>query len=131
MDCNGKIVPAMPKDMFAHKLKVLQSVKYFNEQPRDYYEQSVVAKYTVNTIPPKIDMKEFPEFKEQYTQNAHKLNIVHPKKLIDSNIGSNRGLIAILKKIWEEYKSINGGSARYMTLNVDENIYYRILKVRV
>ena len=55
-----------------------------------------------------------------------------PQGLIRENIGSNMGLMRVLRQFYEERQlHVPGMSDRYYVLNVDINIYDRILKVRI
>ena len=58
------------------------------------------------------------------------MRIVHPMKLLDKNIGSNPGLVSILKEdIYDKYGMGTDDCETYVNINVDENIFWRILKV--
>ena len=52
-----------------------------------------------------------------------------PFKMMQENIGSNRGLIVIMRELYEHYGMHSGTCSKYACLNVDENIFWRILKV--
>ena len=49
--------------------------------------------------------------------------------LVKENIGSNRGLIAVIRELYVEYGMGSEDCTRYLTLNLDENIFWRVLKV--
>jgi hypothetical protein len=87
-----------------------------------------VVRYDVRNIPLKIDTKRFPDMKR--TVDSYGFDNVRPVDLLDINIGSNRGLIAIIRGLYEERKmGLEDQCDRYTTLNVDENIFWRVLKV--
>ena len=70
-------------------------------------------------------MKDVVEHKKNSTHN------VHPLKLFKRNIGSNDGLVAVLADVCKTYGMVDGSCSEYVILNVDENIYWRVLKVNV
>ena len=58
------------------------------------------------------------------------MNVVFPEKIMHKNIGSNVGLIALLKEeVHDQHGMGTGECKHYVNMNVDENIFYRILKV--
>ena len=130
-DRTGRVAPAMPKDLFTHQDDVIKTVTYMGQHSRDYFNTSFVRKYAVNNIPPKLDVRKFPELKENFNYSTYRVRDLKPKELIEENIGSNRGLLSILRKLYDEHKMDNDECKRYITINADENIYYRILKVYI
>jgi hypothetical protein len=123
------IVPAMPLDLFQDVDAVTTTLQFINNSLRGYYDRSVVKQYDINNVPPKVDIKKFIEMKDIYESRPHSLRSVKPKELIELNVGSNAGLLVILKGLYDEHHMSTDNCERYITLNVDENIYYRILKV--
>lgn len=58
------------------------------------------------------------------------MGLLHPYQIIDKNIGSNIGLLSILRH--DFYDPMGMGTdecKRYVCLNLDENIFWRSLKV--
>jgi len=84
---------------------------------------------SVLNIPPKIDTKRHVDMKSIIEHKNNSTHNVHPLKLFKRNIGSNEGLVAVLSDIAKTYGMIDDTCTDYVTLNVDENIYWRILKV--
>jgi hypothetical protein len=124
----GVLVPAMPTRLLQHMPSVMVALQYIKDEGWSYYDKSLVKKYDVRNIPLKINTKAYPELAT--TINSYRLRNVHPTKLDEINIGSNRGLICILKQLHDEHKmGAQTGSSRYVSLNVDENIFWRVLKV--
>ena len=128
---DGNMIKAMPDNILDNARVVMDTLDYILEQPRNYYDTSLVKQYSVNTIPPKIDPNLYPEVKEDMEKSPHTLDTVKPKELLSENIGSNRGLLTILKKFYDDNGMGDGTCDRYITFNVDENIYFRILKVQL
>jgi hypothetical protein len=52
-------------------------------------------------------------------------------ELIKINIGSNEGLLTIMRQLYDDHgMSSDDTCPDYKIINVDENIYWRIIKVR-
>ena len=128
---NGQIVPAMPDDLLVGRDTVVEGIRYTLRNCRKYYERSEVKRYDVRNIPLKIDTKKFPHLAHIVDHDKNTTKIVHPVKLIELNIGSNHGLISILRQMYEAEGMHNRTCARYHVLNVDENIYWRTMKVTI
>ena len=123
------VVPAMPDDLFENRVNVLLGLTHIAKEGRKYYDTSHVKKFDVRNIPPKVDSKRYPRMKH-VDDKMHSSELVFPEKLIELNVGTNRGLLTILRQeFFEKYKMDTDECERYHTLNADENIYYRILKV--
>ena len=127
----GVIVPAMPDDPFFYAGAVKQGVQYIINTCRSYYDSSLVAEFDIRNVPPKIDTKAWPHMKETVDRPENSTRCVYPCKLMDYNIGSNQGLIAVVRHLYEEHKMHNEHCNNYLSLNVDENIFWRILKVSI
>lgn len=125
---NGRVVPAMPDNIVQHRQQVMAGLQYVHAEGRRYLHRSLVHRFTVNTIPLKIlDPSDVPQ---QHSKTSHSMSIVHPLKILDKNIGSNPGLVSILKEdIYDKFGMGNDDCKDYVNLNVDENIFWRILKV--
>jgi hypothetical protein len=131
LDAHGDIKVAMPDDLFACGDTVKSAIQYTVDTQRHYYDSSLVKKYDVRNVPPKINTKVWPNLRNIIEAKHNTTKSVHPIKLIDHNIGSNQGLLAILRGIYEDAKMDSNECERYMFLNVDENIYWRIMKVYI
>lgn len=129
-DAQGRVVPAMPGNLIQHQQLVMEGLQFVHTGGRRYLTRSLVQQFAVNTIPLKIlDPVDMPC---QHSHRSHSMNIVHPMKLLDKNIGSNVGLVSILKEdIHDKYGMASDDCKNYVNLNVDENIFWRILKVCV
>ena len=125
---DGRPVPAMPDNIVQHSELVMAGLKFVHSEGRDYLHRSLVHKYGVNNIPLKII--DGADQQHQHSDVAHSMRIVHPMKLLDKNIGSNPGLVSILKEdIYDKYGMGTDDCETYVNINVDENIFWRILKV--
>ena len=100
----------------------------YDIQP-NIYDDSLVLKYDVRNIPPKIDTKRFPHLAHVADDPKNTLRNVHPVELTSVNVSSNEGLVSILKDIVNNDGMLNGTCTKYVMLNLDENIYWRALKV--
>jgi hypothetical protein len=131
-DDDNSLVHAMPDDLFQCKTIVQQNIEIEYGKGPSFFDDSMVAQYEVNNIPLKIDVKRFPEMAGVMDSPKNSTAYIHPMKLIKKNIGSNVGLISILHDIQSENNmdsNIGTGPDKYIVLNLDENIYWRVLKV--
>jgi hypothetical protein len=126
---DGDVISAMPDSILTHQSTVRDTIRYVIDKDMYYFDESLVKKYQVNNIPLKVDSKKYPETVDINNNVANSFNLVYPSDMIDINIGSNVGLVSIIRKLYEQYGMADNSCTRYYTLNVDENIYYRILKV--
>ena len=128
-DDNQQFVRAMPLNLFEQTSNIINTLQYVNDQSRSYYPQSYVFKYEINSIPLKVRRGQHPDIDQMYESKPHSLHQVMPFDLKDINIGSNRGLAVLMRQLFEEHKMDTSECKRYITINADENIYYRVLKV--
>lgn len=130
-DRHGAVVPAMPENILVCREAVVDGLRSVVAEGHRYYDNSLVARYDVRTVPLKIDGKRFPDMNCTVNHARSKMSIVHPQELIGTNIGSNRGLLSVIRKYYDEYNmaGAQGDCVRYLSLNVDENIFWRVLKV--
>ena len=127
---NNSVVPAMPVNILDQQATVHRWVMSMYGLGKEYYDESMVKKYNINNIPLKINLKRYPNLKPHIATDINTMRYIHPEKLIQKNIGSNRGLNTILKDLEQEHKMHRPNQCkRYLALNLDENIYYRTLKV--
>lgn len=129
---DGSVRPAMPDDILDGSQAVGRALHHVLGQGWKLYSTSLVATYDVRTIPLKIDTKVFPELAPTIEDPKNTLFNVYPNGLVDMNIGSNRGLAVVIRQLYEQYgMQPGGGCSRYLTLNADENIHWRTLKVHL
>jgi hypothetical protein len=122
----------MPSDLFAHQALVLQAIDEIYNEGKEYYDKSLVKRYDVVNVPLKVDTKRFPGLAATLNSAKNTTKHINPYKLIKHNIGSNLGLATILREYQDDKKmSLNGTVLNYSTINTDENIFYRGMKVCV
>lgn len=125
------LIHAMPDDIFVQKDAVHNGIMMLYDEGMMYFDTSLVNKYDVRNIPLKIDTTVYNELATIMNSVKNTTKHIHPYKLLRPNIGSNRGLLKILRDLILEF-NLNTAHAtpdNYLVINVDENIYYRILKV--
>jgi hypothetical protein len=121
----------MPENILECREAVVDGLRSVLAEGHRYYDNSLVARYDVRTVPLKIDGKRFPDMNCTVNHARSKMSIVYPQELIGTNIGSNRGLLSVIRKYYDEYNmaGAQGDCVRYLSMNVDENIFWRVLKV--
>lgn len=125
----GDIIPAMPDDLFLHQDRILSGLLFKHAEGRLLFDKSLVNQYDIRSIPLKIDTRIFQSMKRVVDDVKNKLEDIQPDNLLDENIGSNTGLLKILRDLYVRSGIEDDKCTRYMSLNVDENIFFRILKV--
>ena len=122
-------VPAMPDHIFdtATTLAVQQTMGSLCKTGWMYLPKSTVQRFKVNTIPvkPVVDPLSFPELHSILRESRDGLRNFHPIAIMPQNIGSNRGLMLILKHISDSTPN----TSSYQFLCADCNIFMRIMKV--
>jgi hypothetical protein len=129
---DGVVVPAMPDDLmdYMDDLGVLmKSIE--GETPLSYYANSEVVKWDVNLVPLK------PVVTKQQDQQLHDLlkakkdGMVDffPDEIFKVNVGSNLGLVSLVRKQYDERKMKSDEVKTYTTMLCDINIFDRVLKV--
>ena len=127
-DEDDNVIPAMPDNLMEHRESVMRGLKQVFGQGRSRYSESLAYKHQVNVVPLKILAEA--DQKNQHGSDGHSMNVVFPEKIMPKNIGSNVGLIALLKEeVHDQHGMGTGECKHYVNMNVDENIFYRILKV--
>lgn len=98
-----------------------------------YHMSSICHRYGVNRIPlkPVVPEQEDPVLHHKLQQSQDGMRLFHPHVISDINIGSNEGLLSILKTMAGEHDALPHAQRRIRILSVDCNIYWRILKVRL
>ena len=130
-DHNRQIIYGMPNDLCSVDgvRRVKEGIAHVHSDIRSHYERSLVLQYDICNIPPKIDTKVHVDMKDVVDHKKNSTENVHPVKLFKKNIGSNEGLVSVLSDIAVTYGMVDGSCNDYVMLNVDENIYWRIMKV--
>ena len=129
-DNHGDVIPAMPNDLFDQQDMLIQGIREIYNEGRSYYNKSMVKRYDIVNVPLKVDTKRFPNLANAMNSVKNTTKHINPFKLIRHNIGSNLGLVTIMREYQEEQKMhLNGVVEKYSTVNTDENIFYRGMKV--
>ena len=129
-DATGAIIPAMPDDLFAHQALMLKGFDDVYLEGREFFSRSMVKKYDIVNVPLKVDTKRFPNLAATMNSVKNTTKHINPYKLIKHNIGSNLGLVTILREYQDDNKmNLHGTVHKYSTINTDENIFYRGMKV--
>ena len=125
-------IPAMPEELFSSwnafvgTYSRLEAVLEVNR-----LDDSLVRTWNVNNVPLKPSPQSTERYRDALVKQTDSLANLFPEKLIDINIGENEGLVKICRELLKEHKEkcqINQ-QERYLVLNVDCNIFDRILKV--
>ena len=128
---DGSVIPAMPDDLFVELYTVTQTIQYIHEQGMFYYDNSLVVKYDVRTIPLKPTLPHDDPLAPGMERGSNNMSSTVPYMMLKDNIGSNLGLMKIMRTFYEERQMDTGECSDYHTLNVDENIFWRTIKVCV
>lgn len=130
-DSSNQIIPNMPDRLITNdrKVQIENGLKIMHNSGRNYYASSLVVQYQINNVPLKIDTRRYPEMKHTIESKSNSTINLYPRRLIEHNISSNVGLINVLKLIYHETGMQDDSCQRYMYYNLDENIYWRVMKV--
>jgi len=132
---NGEVVPAMPSQakLFA-RTNAIQT--WFNQQACQgdddmlRFDASWVMTWGVHNVPLKPQVADVPdEHKAAVGSKNLSLDTLHPLEIIDENIGANLGMAKIMRDIYDKAMALPLGQRKYIVLNVDSNIFYRVVKV--
>jgi hypothetical protein len=108
--------------LFKQKMAVADGISYA------YFKDSVCYKFAVRQVPlkPDVDVVSEPALAAVLSQSRDGLRNFFPMGMLSENIGSNRGLLLILKNLFQAPPK----PGHYSFLSVDCNIFLRMLKVR-
>ena len=140
---NNEVIPAMPKlaDLWTQLSLIDDAIisstastmqnSTGQEIPSDYLDTSLYIQWGADRVPLKPDKNVVPlEYKAAIEKSPDTLENFHPKGLLEHNVGSNEGLARVMKVLYDKHKMGNVlGSPKYVALNVDINIFYRLMKV--
>ena len=124
---------AMPDNIFSTQIigTVKRSLKQsFSQQKWFYLRNSLVKQFKICNIPlkPVVDAKEKPELHAVLAESRDGLRQFHPDAILPHNVGSNRGLLLVLKMFSDQR---SGDDNRFHFLTADCNIFMRIMKVMI
>ena len=124
-----KTLTGMPDDVF--EPNVIGAVRAGLVNIRQlgwlYLGKSMVKLFKVNTIPvkPKVDGRTHPELHAILGESRDGLRNFNPVEISPQNIGSNRGLLVVLKAMSDA--RVNNGKFEFLC--ADCNIFMRVVKV--
>jgi hypothetical protein len=129
-DVDGEIIPAMPAVLYGDTDEVSSTAEWIcvGGQVTEFYDNSIALKYGVSSIPPKVTIDRIydPVLRERMEKSRDGLDRFHQHSIVDFNIGSNVGLMHMVKYLLSD-PVLSGGD--YIVLCVDMNIYDRLIKV--
>ena len=129
---DGAVIPGMPPTLFGNEDEVERLARWLcvGAGVVKFYADSIAVKYEVSSIPPKVAPQRIlePAVRARLAKSRDGLDRFHQSSIVDFNIGSNLGLMHIVKYILADEVLGAGG---YLILNVDMNIYDRLIKVFV
>jgi hypothetical protein len=134
LDDAGQVIPAMPANPFARTEQLVTLFKKITQTEgcMHVYDKSMVFNAKIRTVPlkPKAKYMQSEKHRRAIIEGSDKLCTMYPVGIISDNIGSNVGLLRILRMHFEEQNQhLPNGAAVYQALNVDTNIFDRTLKV--
>ena len=122
----------MPDNIFSESIvsAVMSEMKVCQTDGWKRLRSSLVQKFKVNNIPlkPIPDPKYHPELCDVLLDSKDGLSAFHPLDILSHNIGSNRGLLLVLKQIDDQRSD---DMDRMEMLVADCNIFMRVMKVIV
>ena len=122
-------VRGMPLSLFEPTLvdSFRQKMTHTDGVSVSYFKDSVCHKFTVRKIPlkPDVDASIDPTLAAVLRESRDGLRNFFPLGMLTENIGSNRGLLLILKDLFNTPRK----PGQYSFVSVDCNIFLRMLKV--
>ena len=97
--------------------------------PEAFLKDSICFRHTVRQVPlkPEVDATAAPALAAVLRESRDGMRNFFPRGMQPENIGSNRGLLLLLKDLF----GVQSKAGHYSFLSVDCNIYMRMLKVHV
>ena len=146
-DVNQNIVPIMPPDLFLSssmkevcKLIVNNTMTFnlqqrsseYNKNPPPLYDTSLMVIWKADRVPlkPDTDNINLPQrYKDAIRANPNSLGNFYPTGIQPENIGSNLGLLKIVKQFSIDKGIQTETCTRYHVVTADMNIHRRIIQV--
>ena len=123
-------VRGMPTSLFSASIISLlkQKMAAADAVSVGYLKDSVCFRHTVRQVPlkPEVDAKAAPALAAVLRESRDGLQNFFPVGMLPENIGSNRGMLLLLRDLFGAQPK----PGHYSFLSVDCNIYLRMLKVR-
>ena len=129
--------PAMPADLFARERSLRVMFANLCQEGMDTcmdHDRSYMQVYNVNAVPLAADLSKVtnPRHAATLRRRQDRLDNMYTDSIQAINIGSNHGLLQILRNHYEEQglpQHKHNVCQRYNAFNVDVDIFDRILKV--
>lgn len=132
----GQVVPAMPDDLFAMEARFTKIFKSLcSSKIKDclQFSSSYMQQYNVSSVPVAFDKSKIsnPAHLAAVERAPDRLDNMYTDKIIPLNIGSNVGLMQILRNHYEEEGQHRAAVCqRYSAFTTDVDIFDRIIKVQ-
>lgn len=128
---DGEIQPAMPslQQLLNEKKSIFNELKAVDEIGIAHFSDSLCEKYNIRSVllRPYVNQRQQPELYKKLQNATNSMQYLHPEKLVKTNVGSNRGLLKIMRDLLDEAQASR--PRRYKVINADINIFKRIVKV--
>lgn len=121
----------MPEDLFApvNLEWVFALFAKVDAMRMHFYDQCLSTRYEVNNVPLKPDPAKVEEkYQDILAESRDGMANFFPKKIVPINIGSNAGLIEVVRNVWNEHKA-SANAHHYKFIVADTNIFWRSIKV--
>jgi hypothetical protein len=132
---DGVMVPAMPDNLFGTEKKFRKIFKTLCSAKMEdclQFSKSFMTVYNVSTVPVSFDISKITnqEHLASLARAPDRLDTMYTDKIMPLNIGSNVGLLQIVRNHYEdEGQNRAGVCQRYSAFTTDVDIFDRILKV--
>ena len=130
-DDDGEVIPAMPKNIFNTLRACVERFEKTIRGPKQIFRKALCTKLAVNSNPIKPFVGDTdPDTQAYLDRHEDGLTNFYPDKLMKTNIGSNLGLLKVLRDYCEvRMLHVDNMQTEYHFLNCDVNIYARTLRV--
>jgi hypothetical protein len=107
------------------------AMKRFDASSPLRHATSVCVRFGVNRVPlkPVVSIDSDRKLHKYLQESRDGMRHFHPVRIATDNIGSNAGLLRLLRKMSEDHQSAPVCDRKRVFLAVDINIYWRIMKV--
>ena len=120
----------MPEELFsAGNLHWFYALIDQVDSGRATFNSCLAVKYRVRNVPLKPDPANVEDkYKEVVTESRDGMSNFFPKTIVPLNIGSNAGLVEVLRKVWDDHKA-SDNAHHYKYVVADTNIFWRSIRV--
>jgi hypothetical protein len=128
----NEVIPAMPNNPFDFVDSLKQQFQRYGAADMKQLCISNVFKWEVSNVPLKpVKVELVPRrLLAKILADPDKLDNLFPEKIVVENIGENVGFCKIFRAVYEDHEmDVSLDSCKYLALNLDCNIFDRLLKV--